>query len=529
MAANAPPRSIQLRFIQKLQKELAVTTDALEYAVSKQWVAALQKFIEADETSSFTIPPISASDWDDNNMYVGEKSWIILASWYGLESQYPFRRRSSMATYVCITLPASVRDAEQGDNTYVLADNKLDFLTVHCCLLKDLEADVKQPYINIYFWESLDYIEFQIRCVLKINPGTKVRMWMSFSDEGVDILLENLHLYDRNHTSVGMILCQKYLDVLDALQKRQTAASPYPGIASKGDASKEDLSTVFVVNEWRLTLCLEVLSPILTGQSPDASSAAHAVPSVFSSLSLSNIFQAEVPSTDWDGEMKQLLDDSVSEFNNLVVDQRNKVEGRAGQLLKTARENYQIKEQQLKTKMDEAALQEKRLADREKELNERDHELNSKLAKFKSMLTEFLTNKGKFEKETAEMAAQNAITASKVELNVGGVRYTTSVQTLLKEEGSTLKMMFSGQHALTADKDGSYFIDRDGTHFRHILNFLRDGPASLLHLPPNDVRLLSELRTEAEHYQLGRMVEALRSKMSEGRAGGNGDFVSLPP
>jgi hypothetical protein len=35
--------------------------------------------------------------------------------------------------------------------------------------------------------------------------------------------------------------------------------------------------------------------------------------------------------------------------------------------------------------------------------------------------------------------------------------------------------MFSGRHQLKTESDGSHFIDRDGTHFRYILNYLRDG------------------------------------------------------
>jgi len=33
-----------------------------------------------------------------------------------------------------------------------------------------------------------------------------------------------------------------------------------------------------------------------------------------------------------------------------------------------------------------------------------------------------------------------------------------------------LASMFSGRHALKTDADGSYFIDTDGRHFRHVLN-----------------------------------------------------------
>ena len=34
--------------------------------------------------------------------------------------------------------------------------------------------------------------------------------------------------------------------------------------------------------------------------------------------------------------------------------------------------------------------------------------------------------------------------------------------------------MFSGQHVVDKDAEGNYFIDRDGTYFNYILNFLRD-------------------------------------------------------
>ena len=38
---------------------------------------------------------------------------------------------------------------------------------------------------------------------------------------------------------------------------------------------------------------------------------------------------------------------------------------------------------------------------------------------------------------------------------------------------SKLSAMFS-EHTLEQCEDGSYFIDRDGTHFRYILNYLRN-------------------------------------------------------
>ena len=45
-----------------------------------------------------------------------------------------------------------------------------------------------------------------------------------------------------------------------------------------------------------------------------------------------------------------------------------------------------------------------------------------------------------------------------------------------------LHAMFSSRFETKPGEDGSYFIDRDGTHFRYILNYLRTGEL----IVPND-------------------------------------------
>lgn len=52
--------------------------------------------------------------------------------------------------------------------------------------------------------------------------------------------------------------------------------------------------------------------------------------------------------------------------------------------------------------------------------------------------------------------------ASVLKLNVGGTEFTTSLQTLTKDTGSTLHAMFSGRFDTKPTEDGSYFIDREG-------------------------------------------------------------------
>ena len=94
-----------------------------------------------------------------------------------------------------------------------------------------------------------------------------------------------------------------------------------------------------------------------------------------------------------------------------------------------------------------------------------------------------------------------------VTLNVGGQTFTTTTATLTNYPDTMLGAMFSGRHALIQDKNGTYFIDRDGRHFHEILNFLRGStastPESLAQLSP---RALEELKVEADFYGMKELM-----------------------
>jgi len=110
-------------------------------------------------------------------------------------------------------------------------------------------------------------------------------------------------------------------------------------------------------------------------------------------------------------------------------------------------------------------------------------------------------------------------------LDIGGSRFKTSLNTLRQDKGSMLAAMFSGTgFDMTPSEDGSYFIDRDGTHFRHILNYLRgcfvkDGLSQ-------DV--LRELAIEVDFYQLKGMYLMLcpPTPILSGTISLNGIFAS---
>ena len=93
-----------------------------------------------------------------------------------------------------------------------------------------------------------------------------------------------------------------------------------------------------------------------------------------------------------------------------------------------------------------------------------------------------------------------------VKLNVGGQYFTTSLQTLTRDPNSMLGAMFSGRHEVRTTEDGFFFIDRDGTYFRFILNYLRNGELIL----PEGATFLEELKAEARFYQLQGLLDELR-------------------
>ena len=98
--------------------------------------------------------------------------------------------------------------------------------------------------------------------------------------------------------------------------------------------------------------------------------------------------------------------------------------------------------------------------------------------------------------------------SSTIQLNVGGHRFTTSLQTLTKDPNSMLAAMFSGKFEMKPSEDGAFFIDRDGTHFRFVLNYLRTGKLTL----PKGATFLDELAEEAAFYHIQGILDELVPK-----------------
>jgi hypothetical protein len=77
------------------------------------------------------------------------------------------------------------------------------------------------------------------------------------------------------------------------------------------------------------------------------------------------------------------------------------------------------------------------------------------------------------------MQMHQAAHEGRVELNIGGFHFETSVQTLRRVPHTLFDAYFSGRYAQDVCTDGSIFVDRDGEHFGHILEYMRDGVVSV--------------------------------------------------
>ncbi|XP_028656195.1 BTB/POZ domain-containing protein KCTD14 [Erpetoichthys calabaricus] len=121
-----------------------------------------------------------------------------------------------------------------------------------------------------------------------------------------------------------------------------------------------------------------------------------------------------------------------------------------------------------------------------------------------------------------QLTAYSQMNSPVVNLNVGGQMYSTTLNTLRKYPGSKLAEMFSGQPKLRVDTEGRYFIDRDGTHFKDILEFLRSQT-----LP---TKCIQEIYKEAVFFDIEPLIKQLEdSPKLFGEVVGRQQFLARVP
>eukprot|EP01114_Cavostelium_apophysatum_P023871 TRINITY_DN9137_c0_g1_i1.p1 TRINITY_DN9137_c0_g1~~TRINITY_DN9137_c0_g1_i1.p1 ORF type:complete len:368 (+),score=87.34 TRINITY_DN9137_c0_g1_i1:25-1104(+) len=144
------------------------------------------------------------------------------------------------------------------------------------------------------------------------------------------------------------------------------------------------------------------------------------------------------------------------------------------------------------------------IASRMRIINQEGKNLEESCTQLRKEWTELREEKAKI--LSVQIQQQNLI-----KLNIGGSIFATSGETIRKDVNSMLYAMFSGKYNLYKGEDGAYFIDRDGTHFRYILNFLRDGNVIL----PQDKHARAEILVEARFYQISQLIQMLEEDKQE--------------
>jgi hypothetical protein len=143
-------------------------------------------------------------------------------------------------------------------------------------------------------------------------------------------------------------------------------------------------------------------------------------------------------------------------------------------------------------------------------------------------LAEVARERAELHREIEAMQTHKEAQEGRVELNIGGRRFETSVQTLRRVPHTFFDAYFSGRYAQDVCADGSIFVDRDGEHFDHVLEYMRDGLLSLATQGASelDVGLLRALKREFGFYCIELMAEPEEVAFVMGGHSGDGCSIA---
>jgi hypothetical protein len=145
---------------------------------------------------------------------------------------------------------------------------------------------------------------------------------------------------------------------------------------------------------------------------------------------------------------------------------------------------------------------------------------------------ELANERNDWEQQKTLMQKQTFSDSEPISLNVGGKIFFVALVTMTQKLPNThfhlfedealevyetmFSTMFSGRFDLQRDQNKRVFINRDGTHFRYILNYLRaEGDLTRCCFPWKFELTIEELIIEAEYYSLTALKEVLEKKIKD--------------
>lgn len=100
-----------------------------------------------------------------------------------------------------------------------------------------------------------------------------------------------------------------------------------------------------------------------------------------------------------------------------------------------------------------------------------------------------------------------------ITFNIGGQIHSTRRSTINEnvDSQSLLSLIIKDQTKIQLDKNGHYFIDRDGKYFSYILNYFREKKLNL----PENFNELKQLFSEAKFYQIDRLINEIENHLNK--------------
>ncbi|XP_005091119.1 uncharacterized protein LOC101855924 [Aplysia californica] len=486
--AFSPDLQAQKSVLESLLERKLVEGD-FWYVIVAEWLEQLKKYLSICSTRKYygqrpSSPPgpiLTRRDYAHTVDVVHEDAWRMLITWYGLaEGHKPMK----LVVYKYARGP----EIEHNINSFKI--------------MMSNSAPEDFHIVRFSKMEKVGHVEHKARQLYGINPGHETRLW---AKPEADTEWRPLFCRDK---SVGVVL---------------------------------DMDSDFI----RPVLALELQDEEGQWMGGPEETEAGPVDEKRGQLVETSMFE-DVTAT-WEVDIheqieqagKTLLGALHSNFNVFLQRAKDYVESREAQLRERERQlcaresvterlatRLELKEHRLQDELTQCETKikeyesrrlelEREFADREEEMTCRLVDKEEELAKEVAELRE---EKDKFQEELKRMAELHQVQESRIKLDIGGQQFTTSLLTLGRDPNSMLSAMFSGRHDLKAESDGSYFIDRDGTHFRHVLNYLRDGCVREGTLPHNDT-VWRELLTEAEFFQLQDLADFLRELLARRDSG----------
>jgi hypothetical protein len=102
---------------------------------------------------------------------------------------------------------------------------------------------------------------------------------------------------------------------------------------------------------------------------------------------------------------------------------------------------------------------------------------------------------------------------NRIDLNIGGTIFSTTLSVLTCEKDTFFTAMFSDQFQTKPDEKGQYFIDRDPSLFKYIINYLRSSFNEPDWYKLYNKGLLEKFEDEVEYYQIHSLRDKIASEI----------------